>query len=101
LLAFAARVLRNPAGRRVAISVLDALLAIAVATLAVAALDGLTSAANLRAIYLLAVLFVTIRRDEATATASGIEVDTNGQQVGAAGAHDGGVQPPPKVAGPQ
>ena len=70
--ALAARVVRNPAGRRVAISVLDALLAIAVATLAVAALDGLTSAANLRVIYLLAVLFVTIRRDEATAIATAI-----------------------------
>ncbi len=53
-------------------SVLDALLAITIATLAVAALEGLTSAANLRVIYLLAVLFVTIRRDEATAIATAI-----------------------------
>jgi two-component system sensor histidine kinase KdpD len=70
--AFAARAVRNPAGRRAAISVLDGLLAITVATLAVAALEGLTSAANLRVIYLLAVLFVTIRRDEATAIATAV-----------------------------
>lgn len=69
--AVAARAVRTPA-QRVAISVLDALGAIAVATLAVAALEGLTSAANLRVIYLLAVLFVTIRRDEATAIATAI-----------------------------
>jgi len=59
----AARALHTPAGRA-ALSLLDALLAIAVATAAVAALEGLTSAQNLRVIYLLAVLFVTIRRDE-------------------------------------
>jgi two-component system sensor histidine kinase KdpD len=53
----------TPAGRA-GISLLDALAAIAVATAAVAALDGLTSAQNLRVIYLLAVLFVTIRRDK-------------------------------------
>jgi two-component system sensor histidine kinase KdpD len=70
--AFAARAVRNPTGRRIAISVLDALAAIAVATLAVAALEGVTDAANLRVIYLLAVLFVTIRRDEATAIATAI-----------------------------
>jgi two-component system, OmpR family, sensor histidine kinase KdpD len=69
--AFAARGVGTPA-RRIAVSVLDALVAIAVATLAVAALEGLTSAANLRVIYLLAVLFVTIRRDEATAIATAI-----------------------------
>ena len=69
--AIAARGVRTPAAR-VAISVLDAAAAIAVATLAVAALDGLTSAANLRVIYLLAVVFVTIRRDEATAIATAI-----------------------------
>jgi two-component system, OmpR family, sensor histidine kinase KdpD len=69
--AVAGRAVRTPAGR-VAISVLDALLAITVATLAVAALEGLTSAANLRVIYLLAVLFVTIRRDEATAIATAV-----------------------------
>jgi two-component system sensor histidine kinase KdpD len=61
--AVAARALHTPAGRAT-LSLLDALAAIAVATAAVAALDGLTSAENLRVIYLLAVLFVTIRRDE-------------------------------------
>jgi two-component system sensor histidine kinase KdpD len=69
--AFAARGVGTPA-RRIAGSVLDALVAIAVATLAVAALEGVTDAANLRVIYLLAVLFVTIRRDEATAIATAI-----------------------------
>lgn len=69
--AVAARAVRTPAGRA-AIGVLDALAAITVATLAVAALEGLTSAANLRVIYLLAVLFVTIRRNEATAIATAI-----------------------------
>jgi two-component system, OmpR family, sensor histidine kinase KdpD len=53
-------------------SVLDGVAALTVATLAVAALEGLTSAANLRVIYLLAVLFVTIRRDEATAIATAV-----------------------------
>jgi two-component system sensor histidine kinase KdpD len=61
--AVAARALHTPAGRAT-LGLLDALAAIAVATAAVAALDGLTSAENLRVIYLLAVLFVTIRRDE-------------------------------------
>jgi two-component system, OmpR family, sensor histidine kinase KdpD len=69
--AVAARAVRTPAGRA-AISIVDALAAIAVATLAVAALEGLTSAENLRVIYLLAVLFVTIRRDEATAIATAV-----------------------------
>ncbi|HEY1596798.1 MAG TPA: ATP-binding protein [Thermoleophilaceae bacterium] len=69
--AVAARAVRTPAGR-IAMSAFDAVAAIAVATAAVAALDGLTSAANLRVIYLLAVLFVTIRRDEATAIATAV-----------------------------
>jgi two-component system, OmpR family, sensor histidine kinase KdpD len=69
--AVAARAVRTPAGRA-AIGLADALASIAVATAAVAALDGLTSAANLRVIYLLAVLFVTIRRDEATAIATAV-----------------------------
>jgi two-component system, OmpR family, sensor histidine kinase KdpD len=68
---FAAHAAGTPA-RRIAGSVLDALVAITVASLAVAVLDGLTSAANLRVIYLLAVLFVAIRRDEATAIATAI-----------------------------
>jgi two-component system, OmpR family, sensor histidine kinase KdpD len=68
---FAAHAVGTPA-RRIAGSVLDALAAIALASLAVAALEGLTSAANLRVIYLLAVLFVAIRRDEATAIATAV-----------------------------
>jgi two-component system sensor histidine kinase KdpD len=65
------RAVQTPA-RRAALSALDALLAIAIATLAVAVLDGLTSAENLRVIYLLAVLWVTIRRDETAAVATAI-----------------------------
>jgi two-component system sensor histidine kinase KdpD len=51
---------------------LEAVGAIAAATLLVAAFEGLTSATNLRVIYLLAVLFITIRRDEATAILTAI-----------------------------
>jgi two-component system sensor histidine kinase KdpD len=54
------------------VSAFEALAAIAVATAAVAVLNGLTSADNLRVIYLLAVLFVTIRRDETAAIATAI-----------------------------
>jgi two-component system sensor histidine kinase KdpD len=68
---FAARAVHRPGGRILA-GVLEALAAIAVATLLVAALDGLTEAANLRVVYLLAVLLVAIRRDEATAVATAV-----------------------------
>jgi two-component system sensor histidine kinase KdpD len=63
---FAARAVKSPS-QRVLLSALDAVAAIAVATAVVAALDGLTPATNLRVVYLLAVLFVAVRRDEATA----------------------------------
>jgi two-component system, OmpR family, sensor histidine kinase KdpD len=69
--AIAARAVQRPGGRIVA-GALEALAAIAVATLVVALLDGLTPAANLRVVYLLAVLFVAIRRDEALAVATAV-----------------------------
>jgi hypothetical protein len=67
----ARRAVQTPAGRAAA-SAFEALAAIAVATAAVVVLNGLTSADNLRVIYLLAVLFVTIRRDETAAIATAI-----------------------------
>jgi two-component system sensor histidine kinase KdpD len=69
--AFAARAIRKPSTSAVA-GMFEAVAAIGAATLTVAVLEGLTSATNLRVVYLLAVLFITIRRDEATAIATAV-----------------------------
>src|SRR5689334_23820219 len=52
--------------------VLDCLGAVVVATAAVAVLDKFTSAGGLEVVYLLAVLFVAIRRGEAAALATAV-----------------------------
>jgi two-component system, OmpR family, sensor histidine kinase KdpD len=67
----AARAVRKPETGAM-VGMLEAVVAIAAATLVVAAFEQLTSAGNLRVIYLLAVLFITIRRDEATAIATAV-----------------------------
>ncbi len=69
--AIAARAVRR-SGRSAVLGVIEALAALGLASLAVAALDGLTPAANLRVIYLLAVMFVAVRRDEATAMGTAV-----------------------------
>jgi two-component system, OmpR family, sensor histidine kinase KdpD len=69
--AIAARAVRRPGGGILA-GAAEALAAIAVATLVVAALEGLTSAANLRVVYLLAVLLIAVRRDETLAVATAV-----------------------------
>jgi two-component system, OmpR family, sensor histidine kinase KdpD len=67
----AERTARLP-GRRMAAAVLEAAAALAVATLLVAALEGVASAGDLRVLYLLAVLFVAVRRSQAVAIATAV-----------------------------
>ena len=68
---FAARSARK-SGYRAAVDALEAAAALGVATLAVALLDGTTSVANLRVIYLLAVLFVAVRRGQGPAIGTAV-----------------------------
>jgi K+-sensing histidine kinase KdpD len=60
---------RPASSRAVAATTLEVVLAVAVATGAVAALDTIAPTAGLGVIYLLAVLFVAIRRGELAALA--------------------------------
>ena len=68
---FAARAGRIP-GSRALTSAAEAILTITVATLIVAALEGVTSATSLRVVYLLAVLVIAIRRDQTTAVVTAV-----------------------------
>jgi two-component system sensor histidine kinase KdpD len=69
--AIAARIVRRPV-RGAVVGVLEAIAAVAAATVIVALLEGSTDAGNLRPVYLLAVMFVAVRRDEATAVATAV-----------------------------
>ena len=62
----------TPSYRLAGIVALEAIGAIAAATLLVAALEGVASVGDLRAIYLLAVLFVAVRRSGAAAVVTAV-----------------------------
>jgi two-component system sensor histidine kinase KdpD len=62
----------RPLQGRLAGTVLDSTIAVALATGAVAALDSVTTATGLGVVYLLAVLFVAIRRGEIAAIATAV-----------------------------
>ena len=62
----------KPAARGIAAAALEVVAAVALATLVIAALQGITSASDLGSVYLLAVLAVAIGRGELAALATAV-----------------------------